>query len=163
MISKAEFCTKIKQYENAMYAVAYSILKNEHDAGDAIGEAILKAYSRLDSLKNPDAFKAWILRIVHNEAVELIRKNTPSVDIEEAHQIPSTDTESKRTEKLDLREAVESLPQPYRTVITLYYYESMPMPDIAEITSSTLVAVRQQLSRGRKMLRQMLKEDFLHE
>ena len=163
MISKAEFCTNIKKYENTMYAVAYSVVKNEHDAGDAVGEAILKAYAHLDTLKNPDAFKAWILRIVHNEAVELIRKNTPTMDIEAANQVPLDDTETKRTEKMDLREAVKNLPQPYRTVITLYYYESLSMEDIASITGATALAVRKQLSRGRKRLRQMLKEDFLHE
>lgn len=163
MITKAEFCTYIKEYEHAMYSVAYSIVGNEHDASDAIGEAIVKAYSKLDSLRNPKAFKSWILRIVHNEAVELIRRNIPSVDLEAAYNLTDSDTESRRAEKLDLREAVKTLPQPYRTVITLYYYEGMPMEDIAHVTISTPLAVRQQISRGRKMLRQMLKEDFLHE
>ena len=163
MISKADFCTYIKKHENAMYAVAYSIVKNEHDASDAVGEAILKAYARLDTLKNPEAFKTWILRIVHNEAVELIRKITPTVEIEEAYDVPIEHTESKHTEKIDLHKAMEKLPQPYRTVITLYYYEELPMTAIAEITDTSTISVRQQLSRGRKQIRQMLKEDFLHE
>ena len=73
------------------------------------------------------------------------------------------DSEIRRTEKLDLQAAVETLPQPYRTVITLYYYEHMTMEDIAEITSASPLAVRKQLSRGRKMLRQILKEDYRYE
>lgn len=163
MISKAEFCTYIKEYEHAMYAVAYSITGNPHDAGDAIGEAILKAYANLDKLRDKDAFKAWILRIVHNETVELLRKQRPSVDIESAHHLITDDSEIRRTEKLDLKAAVETLPQPYRTVITLYYYEHMTMADIAEITSASPLAVRKHLSRGRKMLRQILKEDYRYE
>lgn len=163
MISKAEFCNYIKEYENVMYITAYSILKNDHDAADAIGEAILKAYSNLNNLKDPKVFRSWILRIVHNEAVSLIRKNRPVTELENARHITDGDNETKRTEKMDLKEAVENLPQPYRTVITLYYYQSLSMDDIAGITGTSALTVRKQLSRGRKMLRTMLKEDFLHE
>lgn len=146
-----------------MYAVAYSVVKNEYDAGDVIGEAILKAYSRLDTLKNPEAFKSWIIRIVHNEAIELIRKNKSVMELDAAEHIASNDTESKRTETMDLQAALKTLAQPYSTVITLYYYEGFTVADIAEVTGVTALSVRKQLSRGRKQLRRILKEDFLHE
>ena len=58
-----------------MYYFAYSIVRNKDDASDVVNESILKAYEKLDNLKNEELFKSWILRIVHNTAIELIRKN----------------------------------------------------------------------------------------
>ena len=61
---------------------------------------------------------------------------------------------------ITLREAVNSLKQPYRTVVVLYYYENLSVLKISQITGATSVAVKKQLSRARKMLREILKEDF---
>ena len=83
MIGKEEFCNKIKQCEASMYYLAYSIVKNKDDASDVVNESILKAYEKLDKLKNEESFKSWILRIVHNTAIELIKKNKEMIDIEE--------------------------------------------------------------------------------
>lgn len=74
--SKEEFCEQIRCYEKSMYHLALSILKNEADAGDAVSEAIYRAYRNRNTLKNKKAFQAWILQIVHNTAVEIIRKNS---------------------------------------------------------------------------------------
>lgn len=57
-------------------------------------------------------------------------------------------------------EAVNSLKQPYRTVVVLFYYENLSVSKIAQITSTNMVTVKKQLSRARKMLREILKEDF---
>lgn len=146
-----------------MYALAYSVVRNEHDAGDVVGESILRAFTNLNTLKNDRSFKPWILRIVHNTAVELIRKNVSTVDIEDQNDIADETNKSDITTRLVLRDAVESLKQPYRTVVVLFYYENLSVTKIAQITDTNIVAVRQQLSRARRQLREMLKEDFPNE
>ncbi len=164
MIDKDKFCELIGATQNAMYALAYSIVKNEEDACDVVGEAILRAYSRLDQLWNPHAFRTWILRIVHNTAVDLVRKQSSLVDVEDIEvyadrpEEESVDTASR----LLLREAVERLKQPYRTVVVLFYYEGLPTSKIAQITGVSAVTVRKQLFRARKQLKDCLKqEDFI--
>lgn len=57
-----------------MYYLAFSLVQNEADAADVIGEAILRAYKSIDGLKSEKAFKPWLLKIIHNTAVEYIRK-----------------------------------------------------------------------------------------
>lgn len=159
MLSKDEFCEYIKEYEDSMYSVAFSILKNDGDAGEAISEAVYRGYKNLNSLKNKKSFKPWILRIVHNTSLELIRKNSriiPFETIDENIPCDSCDT----TEKLTLREAVEKIKQPYRTVIILFYYEDLTTLQIAHITNTNVATVKKQLSRARKMLFEILKEDF---
>ncbi len=157
MIEKDEFCECIRQNENAMYSLAYSIVRNDADAAEVLSESVYRAYKNLESIKNPKAFKTWILRIVHNTAVELIRRNSKTVL---TYEIPPTPDNECFESSFDLRNAVESLKQPYRTVVILFYYENLSISKIAQITDSNSVTVKKQLSRARNMLKESLKEDF---
>ena len=144
-----------------MYAVAYSILRNDHDAADAIGESILRAYSTLDSLKNEKAFKPWLLKIIHNTCLEIIRKQKITLDIDEQYDLADEKASEDHSTRLALRQAVESLKQPYRTVVVLYYYENMSIKEISLISGDSVQAVKKQLSRAREMLKNIIrKEDF---
>ena len=160
MTDKEEFCENVRLCEKTMYALAYSIVKNDSDTGEIISESIYRAYKNLDKLRNKKAFKSWILKIVHNTAVEMIRKNSKIVLMDEIEGISDEGDENEIATKVVLREAVEHLKQPYRTVVVLFYYENLSISKIAQITSTNVVAVKKQLSRARKMLREILKEDF---
>ena len=129
MIGKEEFCNKIKQCEVSMYYLAQSIVNDKEDASDVVNESILKAYEKLEHLKNEELFKTWILRIVHNTAIEMIRKN------------------KKMLEK-----------QTYREVKILFYYENLSVEEISQITNTNILTVRKQLSMVRKQLKELLKE-----
>ena len=74
MIDKDTFCEQIRLHEKAMYYLAFSLVQNEADAADVIGEAILRAYKNIDGLKSEKAFKAWLLKIIHNTAVDIYEK-----------------------------------------------------------------------------------------
>ncbi|MGN0489304.1 MAG: RNA polymerase sigma factor [Ruminococcus sp.] len=160
MTDKDAFCEHIRLCEKAMYSLAYSIAKNDSDAGEIISESIYRAYKNLDTLKSEKSFKPWILRIVHNTAVETIRKNSKIIPMEETPDIPGDSPENDITTRFTVREAVNSLKQPYRTVVVLFYYENLSISKIAQITSTNTVTAKKQLSRARKMLRETLKEDF---
>ena len=160
---KEAFCEKVQQHERAMYALAYAMVRNEQDAGDVVSESVLRAFRNLSTLRNDRSFKPWILRIVHNTAVELIRKNARLVELDDEEEIEADSGGSDLATRLALRDAVERLKQPYRTVVILYYYEGLPASKIAQITGDSVGAVRQQLSRARKQMRERLKEDFLNE
>ena len=162
MIDKEEFCNKIKQCEVSMYYLAYSIVKNKDDASDVINESILKAYEKLDKLKNEEVFKSWILRIVHNTAIELIRKNKDVINIEEVNNTLEVKESSDVETKLTLRDAINKLKNPYREVIILFYYEDFSTEKISKITNSNIFTVRKQLSRARKQLKVILKEENIY-
>ena len=143
-----------------MYSLAFSIVKNNADAAEVISESILRAYKNIQTLKKADSFKPWILRIIHNTAVEMIRKNSKIIPIDELNNAVQESNENEIATNLTLKSAVEQLRQPYRTVVVLFYYENLTVSKIAQITDSNAVTVKQQLSRARKMLREALKEDF---
>ena len=150
---KKWFCDNIKNLENGMYRLSYSILKNEEDAKDAVQEAIYNAYKNLETLKDKRKFKSWIYKIVTNTSFEILRNKKNYIDIEQ---------ENIAAEKIDidtnltLWKAVQGLEQPYRTTITLFYYEDMSIKEISEITGSKVDAIKKQLSRGRDKIKEVI-------
>lgn len=147
------FCDNIKNLENGMYRLSYSILKNEEDAKDAVQEAIYNAYKKLETLKDKRKFKSWIYKIVTNTSFEILRNKKNYIDIEQEN-IPAEKIDIDTN--LTLWKAVQGLEQPYRTTITLFYYEDMSIKEISEITGSKVDAIKKQLSRGRDKIKEVI-------
>lgn len=147
------FCDNIKNLENGMYRLSYSILKNEEDAKDAVQEAIYNAYKNLETLKDKRKFKSWIYKIVANTSFEILRNQKNYIDIEQEN-IPAEKIDIDTN--LTLWKAVQGLEQPYRTTITLFYYEDMSIKEISEITGSKVDAIKKQLSRGRDKIKEVI-------
>ena len=160
-MTKQEFSRCIHDHEKAMYALAYGIVKNQEDAADVVQDAIVKAYTSLDSLRDPKLFKPWILRIVHNTAMSFLRGRRDTEDLEEQYDLAAPDPGVDQETRLTVWEAVNQLKMPYRLVLVLYYYDGCSVGHIAAITATPVAAVRQQLSRGRRLLAGLLnREDF---
>lgn len=70
-MKQIEFCEQVSQYRYQFYITAYTLLRNEADAEDAVCNAILNGYEHLGQLKNPKKFKSWMLTITKNEALKL--------------------------------------------------------------------------------------------
>lgn len=147
------FCDNIKNLENGMYRLSYSILKNEEDAKDAVQEAIYNAYKNLETLKDKRKFKSWIYKIVANTSFKILRNKKNYIDIEQEN-IPAEKIDIDTN--LTLWKAVQGLEQPYRTTITLFYYEDMSIKEISEITGSKVDAIKKQLSRGRDKIKEVI-------
>lgn len=164
MITTNDFCEKIRASQGSMYAVAYSILHNPHDAEDAISESIVRAFSRLSQLRNEKIFKPWLFKILHNTCLEMLRKQPATTDIDEQFDLADSFSYQQVNTKLVLWQAVSQLRQPYQTTVVLFYYENLSLQEIAHVTGTSVMAVKTQLSRARKMLKETLNmEDFYYE
>ena len=150
---KKWFCDNIKDLENGMYRLSYSILRNETDAQDAVQEAIYKYYKNLESLKDKRKFKSWIYKIITNTSFEMLKNKKDYLDIEQENvQEDKIDIDTNLT----LWNAVQGLEQPYRTTITLFYYEDMSIKEISKITGTKIDAIKKQLSRGREKIKEVM-------
>ena len=150
---KKWFCDNIKDLENGMYRLSYSILRNETDAQDAVQEAIYKSYKNLKSLKDKRKFKSWIYKIITNTSFEMLKNKKDYLDIEQENvQEDKIDIDTNLT----LWNAVQGLEQPYRTTITLFYYEDMSIKEISKITGTKIDAIKKQLSRGREKIKEVM-------
>lgn len=151
-IGKEQFCDLIRAQQISMYRYALGILKNPADAEDAVGEAVLKAYARLAQLKNPDRFKAWSMSILANEIYTMLsRKNRVELsdDMNQYQQGSSSDDR-------ELWYAVMELPEDFRDVVILYYYDGFQTKEIAGILKISEGTVKSRLNRARKKLRTAL-------
>ena len=154
MIDKKKwFCDNIKDLENGMYRLSYSILRNETDAQDAVQEAIYRSYKNLEFLKDKRKFKSWIYKIITNTSFEMLKNKKDYLDIEQENvQEDKIDIDTNLT----LWNAVQGLEQPYRTTITLFYYEDMSIKERSKITGTKIDAIKKQLSRGREKIKEVM-------
>ena len=143
----------VKTYSKSMLNAAYSLLGSVVDAEDAVQDAFVKYIQKAPDFKDADHEKAWLLRVTINISKNMLkasgRKNLP---IQE--DIPY---EQNNNEVL---QCVMSLEEKYRTIIHLYYYEDYSIKEIASILSLPRATVGTRLSRGRSILKTMLKGDF---
>ena len=148
----------IEQYQNNLYAAAFNICQNQMDAEDVVQETFVQYYTTKKEFENEQHIRAWLLRIAINKAKNCCRtfwkKNKCTLeDYMETLSFPDSQSRS-------LFEEVMKLPDKYRIVIHLFYYEDYTVREIAEILKLSESNVKVRLSRGRTLLRETLKEEW---
>lgn len=138
--------------EETLYRVAKSLLYNDSDCEDAIQEAIVKAFSKLYTLKNEKYAKTWLVRILINECYTIMRKEKKLVSLE---ALPEQ-TLYEKTDYSDLYMAVSRLPKDMRLAVSLYYAEGFSIKEIAEIEETTESAIKNRLFKARIRLKKLL-------
>ena len=141
--------------EDAMSHVAKTLLYSDADCADAIQEAIVKAFSKLDTLKKDAYAKTWLMRILLNECYSVMRKEKRVVSLEDYR--PEEKAEEQKDDS-DLSEAIYRLPEEMRLSVTLYYLEGYSVREIATMMKTTESAVKNRLARARQRLRNELAE-----
>lgn len=126
-------------------------------ADDIAQEAYVKAYLASDTLGDKSRFRPWLYRIAYNTFVSSARTERLTDDVDMAASMPSGQRADASFEYQELYVALERLSEKERTAILLYYMEGYQTDEIAVITGMSADAVRQQLSRGRAHLREILK------
>ena len=155
ILDRERFVAQVTELQETLYRTARSILRNEQDAQDAVQEAVTQAFARLHTLRDPAKFKPWLLRILVNTCYDACRRRRSTVyleAVEETLAAPQSDCE----ERMSLWSAVMRLPEEQRAVVTLFYYEDLPIRAISEVLGVTQGTVKTRLSRARGRLRQML-------
>lgn len=146
------FSENVNKCRTQLYAIAFTILKNETDTEDAVCNAILKAYEHIDELKDDGKFKAWISTITRNEALQIIRKRLALPGNEKIEALIGSSYDNHD----ELRDVVKNLNEEYRIVIELYYYGDLSIKEIGEILNISIGTVKSRMHRGREMLKELL-------
>ncbi|MGN0152468.1 MAG: RNA polymerase sigma factor [Wujia sp.] len=150
-----EFCNKIKKLEKQLYVCAYSVLKNQADAEDAVCSAIQKGYEKLDQLQQEHKFAAWIMKITRNEALQIKRHRMelPGDEQLESMMAPAVDNH------YELWDMVQKMQEEYREVVVLYYYSGLSVREISQVLDIPVGTVKSRMNRGRKYLRDSFRSD----
>lgn len=140
------------------YRLAYSYVKNADDALDIIQDSIYKALSSIDSLKEPRYIKTWFYRIVVNTSLDFLRKKKKLVILEEETLCSLDSGEVDNYEDLDLKAAIDELPDNYRSIVILRYFEDLKIEEVAEILNENINTVKTRLYKAIKKLRINIEE-----
>lgn len=139
--------------EDTMYHVAKTLLRNDADCSDAIQETVVKAFTKINTLRKDALGKTWLIRILINECYAIMRREKRLVSLDSL----SMEGEGEVTKDYsDLYEALTRLPEEDRLCVTLFYMEGYSIKEIASILKVSESGVKSRLYRARSKLRQEL-------
>lgn len=166
---KADFETLYNTYKSKMFALAYSVLHNHHNAEEAVSQAfftIAKNYSKVFLLDSPHR-EAYIKIVVRNAAIDIYRKEKKdaSVSFDEIEDFEAADDDisDEVLSKINysrIVEAIRELPEKYAEPLYLFHVRGMNIKEIAENICCTEDAVKKRLQRARAQLRETLSESL---
>ena len=153
VISDDVFVEEIRSVKQTAFGVAYLILKNTSDCEDAMSAAIVKAYEHRNALLKRGSFRAWLLRILRNEAYTILRERRKVIETDEIPETPEPFPDADRS--LDLRTALMRLREEQRNVLYLQE-EGYSMEEIAAVLNVPVGTVKSRISRAKETLRSYL-------
>lgn len=159
-------------YYAKVYALALQTVKNDADAEDVLQSTFIKAWQSLSGLSQPAAFNTWIQRITLNQCTDLLRRRKPQLSIDNERDDEDTvplELESELmlpevyAEQEDLsqrlRRLILGLSDVQRQTITLFYYQGLSIPEIAEVMECNENTVKSRLYLARKSLKTEIEEE----
>lgn len=155
-MDREKFTQEVLKSENTMYHIAKGMLKSESDCEDVVSEAVLKAYTKIHTLKEEKYFKTWLIRILINECYKKLREYKRVVSIEDCNNSFEYKDNSNYTE---LYNAVKRLKHKIRIVIMLHYIEGYSVEEVGNILKIPVGTVKSRLHIGRKNLKEELEDE----
>lgn len=155
-MTKEQLGQVVLSSERQMYATAKKIVQNDQDCADAIQEAIVKAFTKIDTIKKDKYVKTWLMRILINECYNIKRRDVgrEAFDEQYVESIPAADTEMDYS---GLYMGLEKLKDELRVPTVMYYFEDFSVREIAQILDISEGAVQKRLDRARRKLRDVIK------
>lgn len=160
MQTKEDFACAVKDHKDTVFRVAFSYMKNQDDADDITQTVFLKLFKSDIAFENDRHLRSWLIRVTINECKSVFRtpwrKMENLDDYAERLVMPSPRHSGLFT-------AVMAMPEKYRTIIYLFYYEGYSTDEIAQMLGVPAATVRTRLARGRKKLRNILEEESIYD
>jgi RNA polymerase sigma-70 factor, ECF subfamily len=147
----------IWENRDSFYRLSYSYVGNQADALDIVSESIVKALSTRRRLKDSKAVKTWFYRVVANTAIDFVRKHKRVIYVDD---IAAQDSgQDDPYADIDLQRAMACLPDKYRIIIILRYFEDLPIEKIAAVLSQNVNTIKGRLYKALEMLKAKLSDD----
>ena len=147
-----------EKYQDNLYIIAFNVCKSVEDAKDVVQDTFIQYYMAKKEFDNEQHIRAWLIRVAINKAKNVNgtfwRKNKMSLE----DYMETLEFETPESE--ELFETVMKLPEKYRIVIHLFYYEEYTVHEIAGILKLSESNVKVRLSRGRSLLKEKLQEEW---
>lgn len=163
LVDRTEYERIIAEYLDMVYRIALSHTGKEADADDIVQQTFYKLLVSPGKFRDEEHIKRWLIRVCINECNSLFsgfwrKKVQMFSEMEAQEDVGQEDQVFTQQENRMLLEALGKLPAVCRSVLYLFYYEGYKTREIAQILNVREATVRTRLVRGRKLLREELKE-----
>lgn len=162
----------IGEHQGEIINFHFRFVSNRFDAEDLAQETFIKAYKKLDTLKNPEKAKSWLYSIARNTAIDFFRKNKNreiSLDNTFLENIAQTtamdyqDCAADREVSKELEHFIDKLVKEDRAIIKLLYYEGFSYKEIVKLLNINENTLKSHLHRARKVLLEMIRTSKVFE
>ena len=155
---KEAFSELIKNVENELYRIARTRFYNQYDIEDAVQETIVQSLNSIKSLKYPQYFNTWIIRILINNCNNIYKKKI-NLEFEEA-QYSYVDDSNDVNNKLNFDNIMKKLNYDERIAITLYYMEGYTNREISKLLDTKVGTIKSRISRAKQKIKEIYKEEI---
>lgn len=148
----------LEKYGDMVMHIAYTYLKNKADAEDIVQDIFVKIMTHPPAFNDEKHEKAWLIHVTKNQCINALNKrkhNVCSLD-----KVAPPVVYDEYTAESAVLAAVQSLPEKYRIVVYMYYYEGYATREIASLLKMNHTTVRSCLRRARTQLKDLLKEEY---
>lgn len=161
------------QYEKYLYKICFNYSQNEQDSLDLVQEIYIKVFNNISKFNEAMPFHPWIRRIAVNTCINYKRDRNPNVislnskineDASIEEKLASEDDVEKTMEEEEVRNIIKNklteIPEQYRIIILLRYYEDLSYDEIAELLNIPMGTVKNRLYRAKAILEKSLKDEL---
>lgn len=146
----AAFTELMDRHKIQLYKMAYSYLRNEDDAVEAVQEVTFRAYRALKKINNPDFFSTWLIRILLNYCMDVQKsKKRIIVDTEKMEQAAVY----QNHESIEIEQAMKEMETKQRELLELKYFHELKITEIAELWQCPEGTVKTRLYKALKILK----------
>ncbi|UNC93963.1 sigma-70 family RNA polymerase sigma factor [Candidatus Contubernalis alkalaceticus] len=159
------FLELFQPVEGLIYRTAYMYMNNREDALDVVQEAACRSFASIKNLREPEHFKAWVVRIAINCALDEIRKQKKVISLESLSLKETLEAadDPDLSLSLSLLDLLKTLPERNKTIVLLKYYHDFTLQMISEAMDLPLGTVKTILYQSLKKLRVKVGEDLNYE
>nr|WP_109472873.1 RNA polymerase sigma factor SigM [Ornithinimicrobium cavernae] len=145
-----------RRHKDRMWAVALRTARDPELAADAVQDGFINAFRRADSFRGDSAVTTWLHRIVVNACLDRLRRIKPTADIADHDPVETRDHHRSVEVRLDVREALEQLPEGQRLALVLVDMHGLSVAEAAQILEVAEGTVKSRCARGRSAMAQLL-------
>ncbi|WP_455493272.1 RNA polymerase sigma factor [Eubacterium sp.] len=160
MMTEEKFIQAVKRNSQRLFVIAFSYLKNKHDAEDALQNAFLKLWKSKIEFNDDLGIDKWLTKVLVNDCKNFFNLSfRQNKSIEEVYDVSTFD----KYFNVDLYNAVMSLNKKERLCVILFYYDDLTISDISNVTGIKESTVKSLLKRSRNKLKLMLGDEWIYE
>ena len=159
-ISEKQFDYVYNEYAKELYNIAYGYTRNRDDSIDIMQNAYVVLLESNKNFESNEHIKYFLIRVTINESLNLLKSANKKKVIRNNDVVVNFPETKKEELPYDLSEIVNTLPEKYKTIIILHYYDDMKIKDISNVLKISEPAVKKRLERARNLIKEIIERNY---